>query len=79
MATKLQKMADKLNEDFRTKIVEAMKEKFGIEVENEFSIFDMRLHTTRVDGEDFTAEQHAYLEAFSTGFGEAMNLVRAGL
>jgi len=79
MSTKLEKMADKLNEDFRTKIIEAMREKFGIEVENEFSIFDLRLHTTRIDGKDFTVEQHTYLEAFSAGFGEAMNLVSAGL
>lgn len=79
MATKLEKMANKLNDDFRGKIVEAMQAKFGLEVENNFSIFDMRLHTSRVDGEDFTPEQHAYLEAYSTGFGQAMSIVRTGL
>jgi hypothetical protein len=75
MATKLEKMAEKLNEDFREKIIETMREKFGIEVENNFSIFDMKLYTTRVDGEDFTPEQDAYLEAYSNGFGQAMSIV----
>jgi len=79
MATKVEKLADKLNSDFRDKIIVAMREKFDLNVENNFSIFDMRLHTTRTDGQDFTTEQHAYLDGFSTGFGEAMDLIRTGL
>jgi hypothetical protein len=79
MATKLQKMAVKLNEDFRTKIVEVMKEKFDIEVENNFNLWHMRLHTTRVDGIAFTPEQFQYLKGYSDGFGDAMDIVKSGL
>ena len=79
MATILQKMSTKLNEDFRTKIIEAMYEKFKLEVENDFNFINMRLTTFRVDEEPFTQEQNDFLEAFSKGFREAMNLVSAGL
>jgi len=79
MAIKLQKMAEKLNEDFRDKVVEEMRDRFGIEVENNFNIVDMKFYTSRIDGEDFTPSQRIYLEAYSKGFGEAMSIVRAGL
>ena len=79
MATKLEKMASKLNEDFRDKLIGEMKNVFGIEVENDFSIFSMQLTTRRVDGEDFTIEEMKYLEGYSNGFAAAMNLVSAGL
>jgi hypothetical protein len=74
--TKLEKMADQLNEAFRDKLIQEMKKEFGIEVENNFNIFDMRLHTTRTDGKKFTAKQHAHLKAYSEGFGAAMSLVK---
>jgi hypothetical protein len=76
MATKLEKMARTMNDDFREKLAEAVKEKFGIEVKTEFNIFDMRLITSRVDGEQFTAEQHEWIGAFSEGYTVALSMVR---
>ncbi len=76
MATKLQNMANELNEDFRNKIIDFMLAKFDIEVENNFDIFSMRLITERVDGKKFTKIQHDLLMAFSEGYGQAMDLVR---
>lgn len=77
MSTKLQKLANTLNEEFREKLTEACREKFGIEVEHRFDFFGSgRLVTTRVDGEDFTPEQHAFIGAYSDGFGAALTIVR---
>lgn len=76
MATKLEKMARTLNDDFREKLAEAVKEKFGIEVKTESNIFDMRLITSRVDGEQFTTEQHEWIGAFSEGYRVALSMVR---
>jgi len=77
MATKLEKVATRLNADMRDKLTEAVREKFEIEVEHYFDIWgSMRLVTTRVDEEPFTAEQHAFIEAYSMGFGDALQIVR---
>jgi hypothetical protein len=78
MATKLQKMANQLNEEFSGELKEAMREKFSIEIESEFNIFSMRLVTTRVDGNDFTEDENRFIEAFSDGYGRAMRIVRHG-
>ena len=75
MKTKLQKMADKLNEEFRVELTKIMKEKYSINVQHEFSIISMKLHTYRTDNEDFTVEQMAFIEAYSDGFCTAMELV----
>ena len=75
--TKIEKLARKLNDDFRDILVVEMREACGVEVENYFDILgSMRLVTVRVDGEDFTPEQHAHLKAFSDGYVKAMDLVR---
>jgi hypothetical protein len=75
---KLQEMASTLNDDFRDHLAEAMRGKFdGLEVETTANIFAMRLVTRRVDGEDFTPEQHAWLAAWSDGYGKALSVVRA--
>jgi hypothetical protein len=74
---KLQEMASTLNEEFRDHLADAMREKFdGLEVETTANIFAMRLVTRRVDGEDFTPEQIAWLEAWSEGYGKALDRVR---
>ena len=52
-----------------------MRAKFDIEVENNFNIMVMALVTTRVDGVDFTPEQHAWIGAYSQGYGDAMQIV----
>lgn len=74
--TKLQRCRNKLNDEFRDAIIDVMRKEFGIEVENMFDFFGSgRLITTRVDGEDFTPEQHQFLRAFSEGYGQAMSKV----
>ena len=81
MATKLQRITRQLNDEFREKLTEAVQEKFGIEVEHEWrgllSPDGGRLVTTRVDGADFTPEQFAFIDAYSQGYSDAMQLVRA--
>ena len=77
MATKLGKMADELNNEFRVKLAAAVLEKFNIEIEMNFNIMSMRLVTTKKDESDFTPEQHAYIGAFSDGYEAAMLMVRA--
>ena len=76
MATKLKIMADKLQDDFRELLAEAVKDKFGIEVDSEYSIIAMRLMTTRSDGRDFDEVGHSYIGAYSAGYGDALSLVR---
>lgn len=79
MATKLEKMHDKLNKDYRDLVINTMQDKFSIEVENGWSLLDTRLTTTRVDGKNFTKQQKAYMGSFSDGFAAAMNIVSDGL
>lgn len=76
MATKLQKMHNQLNENFRPLIDAAFKGKFGIEIETVFNWGSMRLISVRTDGEPFTPEQEAFLSAYGDGYAAAMNQVR---
>ena len=77
--TKTEKLARTLNDDFRDHLSDVMREKFDIEVESSFDFLgSMRLITTRVDGKEFTPEQDSWLEAWSEGYGKAMEIVRTG-
>lgn len=69
-------MATKLNDEFADKLSSVVRENFGIEIDSRFNIFSMALVTTRLDGEDFTPEQYAFIAAFSDGYGVAMEIVR---
>jgi hypothetical protein len=71
----VEKLHNRLNENFRVLVNEAVKEKFGIEIETNFNIFTMDLMTTRVDEEDFTQEQIDFLKAYEAGYLAAMNQV----
>lgn len=64
-----------LNLRFRDELIREMHHRFGIAVESNWSLFAGRLVTTRIDGQDFTPEQHAYLAAWSAGFDRAMCIV----
>ena len=76
MATKLDRMRRTLNDEFRDHLAAAMREKFAVEVETYFDLLgSMRMVTTRADGEPFTPEQHAWLGAWSEGYGCAMEQV----
>ena len=75
--TKLGRMAIDLNDDFRVKLADAVREKFGIEVETYYDFFGSgRMVTRRVDDEVLTPEQYAWLKAYSDGYGQAMEMVR---
>lgn len=75
MATKAQKIASELNDEFRNDLRDAMFEKFSIDVVTEFGLFS-GLQTRRVDGEEFTVEQKEFADAFEKGFICAMVRVR---
>lgn len=75
--TKLEKLADKLNEEFRSLLPAEMLKRFNIETETYFNIFAMELITTRKDGTDFTPEQMQYLAGYSEGYAAAMKIVKA--
>ena len=78
MTTKLEKMARRLNDEFRYRLADAVKEKFGIEIVTELNIIDLRIHSRRVDDVDFTEEQYAFMQAFEKGYLEALSTVRKG-
>ena len=74
--TKVDKIQRKMNEDFRGLLASKINEKFGIKVETEWSLFTMRLMTTKKDGTKFTRKQLDFIGAYSVGYSDAMNLVK---
>jgi hypothetical protein len=76
MSTKIGRMHRRLNDEFRDELTDAVRGKFGLEVEHYFDLLGTgRLVTTRTDGEAFTPEQHAFIGAYSEGFAAAMAIV----
>lgn len=74
---KLDKLALAMNDDFRDYLSKAFAERWpSVDIKHEWSFFADRLVTTRVDGEDFTPEQHAFIAAWSDGYGCALRVVR---
>lgn len=76
MATKIEKMQRRLNDEFRDDLAAAMLAKFKIETVTEFNFFAGRLFTKRKDEADFTPEQMAFAEAFEAGYQAAREKVR---
>lgn len=76
MATKLEKARRQVNDKFRDHLAVAFKEKFGLEIESEWqgllSDSGGALVSKRKDGQDFTPDQHAFVGAFSEGYGLAL-------
>lgn len=75
MTTKLEKMYRELRDDYRESFTAAFEEKFGVAIESHFSIFSMELSSVRVDGVDFTPEQHMFLAAYCAGYQKAQNAI----
>lgn len=73
--TKIEKMSRTLNDNFPDKLKEEFKKKFDIEINTSFSIFTMKLHTTRADDHPMTQEQFDWIASFETGYMAAMNQV----
>lgn len=76
MATKLEKCARTLNDEFPDQMMAAFKEKFGRDLETSFNIFSMQLVSQPADGEPFTPEQKHWVTAFDSGYSAAMEIAR---
>ena len=74
---KIERLARSLNDSFRDHLAAEMKGRYGVDVETFYDFFGSgSLVTKRSDGEDFTPEQHAWLAAWSEGYGCVLDLVR---
>jgi len=69
------KISKALSDQARPLVDLAMKEKFGIETRTCWDFFSDKLVTDRVDGQNFTPKQFAYLAGFSEGYAAAMGVV----
>jgi len=56
MATKLEKMAEKLNADFREVLKAEMKTRYELDIETGWNFMTGSIISTRVDGEEFSPE-----------------------
>ena len=73
--TKLTNMRRELEKEFQTALHEAFMKKFSVQIETSFSIFTMETVSKRVDGQDFTIDEHAFIQGWSDGYGKAVNMV----
>jgi len=73
--SKLNNMRKELENEFRDALHAAFAAKFSVEITTEFNIFSMETISKRVDGQDFTMDEHAYIQSWSDGYGKAVNLV----
>jgi hypothetical protein len=76
MATKLEICARRVNDEFSHNLAAKFSERFSRDLETRFDIFSMQLVSAPMDGEPFTPEQHAWVTAWSDGYGEALDVVR---
>ena len=76
MATKLARMAEHLNEEFREVLKMEMKKRYGINIETSSNFFTGCIYSTRTDGAEFTPEQHSFMNSFGDGFAAALIIVR---
>lgn len=78
--TKLDKLANELNDRMRDDLTEAAREVLGIEVQHEWRGFfnpdGGSLVTFRADGKRLTKSQKLFLHGFSSGYGNALHRVR---
>lgn len=74
-STKIEKCHRKINDAFAGALDAAFFAKFQRECETRYSIFSMTMVSAPKDGGSFTPEQFSWIEAFSDGYGKAMNMV----
>mgnify|MGYP001598132268 CR=1 FL=1 len=75
--TKLERMHNRLNDDFPKVLAKAFWDKFDTPIETTFDIFGtMRMISRRMDGEEFTPDQFAWIEYYSQGYSDAMRMVK---
>lgn len=75
MATKLEKMAAALNENYRDSFDGKFYEQFNIKVTTEYNIFSMELITTRDDKKIMNKDHALWAKAYSDGYHDAMEMV----
>lgn len=68
-------IAKKLRAKFSETLDAKFKEKFRRNLVTSYNLFAMRLVSTPKNGNPLTIKQKAWIEGFSEGFYEAMNLV----
>jgi len=73
--SKLSNMRREMQDAFRDALHAAFAAKFSVEITTEFNIFSMETISKRADGQDFTIDEHAYIQGWSDGYGKAINLV----
>lgn len=73
--TKLTKMRRELENEFTAALHEAFMKKFSVQIETSFSIFTMETISKRADGQDFTIDEHAFIQGWSDGYGKAISIV----
>jgi len=74
--TKLEKMAKQLNDTYTAALRGSFEKKFQIELETSYGFISGSYISTRLDGEDFTAEQATWLAAYEEGYLGCLNQVR---
>ena len=75
MATKLEKCATRVNDEFAARLTAAFAAKFGRVLETHYNIFAMALISQPADGKPFTKEQKAWVGAYDAGYCAATEIV----
>lgn len=75
MATKLEKCATRVNDEFSTHLKAEFAKKFGRELSTNYNILAMALISKPADGKPFTKKQKDWVETFDSGYSAAMGVV----
>ncbi len=74
--SKLDKMRKELENSFTAELHAAFEAKFGLKIDTTFDLLGSFQMVTRLaSGNQFTPEQHAFIQGWSEGFGKAINMV----
>lgn len=77
--TKVEKLADQINERFRSYLDSDFFKEFSVELETTWSIIDMALVSNRKDRKPLTKTQHKWIKTWAAGYEKAMRQVRGSL
>lgn len=74
--SKLDKMRKELENSFKQELHEAFFAKFGLKIVTIFDLLGSFQMVTRLEsGEQFTLDQHAFIQGWSEGYGKAINML----
>jgi hypothetical protein len=74
--TKLERMANRLNGDFRNHLHQAFLDRFGKKLVTRYSFMLDRLVSELPDGADFTLEESMFVVGYADGYAKALKTVR---